>query len=109
LAGRGLAGRTVDARLEMNVAETTLAAARHHGLLPIGGEIRDECTGIGVRDHGADGHAQHDVFGAPAVLVGAAAVLAAPRAVDPRIAVVDQRVDVAIGDRIDAPAAATIT
>ena len=63
---------------------------------------------IGVGDHGADGHAQHDVLGAAAVLVGAAAVLAALGAMDARIAVVDQRVDVAVGDRVDAAAAAAV-
>ena len=65
-------------------------------------------AGVGVGDHGADRHAQHDVVGAVAVLVGAAAVLAALRAMDAREAVVDQRVDVAIGDGEDAAAAAAV-
>ena len=63
---------------------------------------------VGVGDHGADRHAQHDVLGAAAVLVGAAAVLAALRAMDARVAIVDQRVDVAVGDGIDAAAAAAV-
>ena len=71
-------------------------------------EVGDELAGVGVGDHRADRHAQHDVVGAAAVLVGAAAVLAALRAMDARVAVVDQRVDVAIGDREDAAAAAAV-
>ena len=43
-----------------------------------------------------------------AVAVRAAAVLAVPRAMDARVAIVDQRVDVAVGDRVDAAAAAAV-
>ena len=64
--------------------------------------------GVGVGDHGADRHAQHDVVGAAAVLVRAAPVLAALGAMDARVAIVDQRVDVAIGDCVDAAAAAAV-
>ena len=48
------------------------------------------------------------IVGAPTVLVGATAALAVLRPVDPREAVVDQRVDVAIGDGVDAAAAAAV-
>ena len=107
-AGRRLARRPVRARLEVNVAETARAALRDAHLLQVGREIGDELAGVGVGDHRADGHAQHDVFGAAAVLVGAVTVLAVLRAMDARIAVFDQRVDVAIGDRDDAAAAPAV-
>src|SRR5262249_24069746 len=49
-----------------------------------------------------------DVVARGAVLVRAAAVLAVAGAVDAREAVIDQRVDVAVGDRPDVAAAAAV-
>jgi hypothetical protein len=92
----------------MDVAEAALAAASDQRLLLVHGKIGDEFAGIGVRDHRADGHAQDDVVRAPAVLVGAVAVLAVLRAMNARIAVFDERVDVAIRERDDAAAATAI-
>ena len=98
LARRELARRAVGARLEVDVAEAALAALRHQRLLPVRGEIGDEFAGVGVGDDRADRHAQDDVVRAAAVLVGTVAVLAVLRAMNARVAVFDQRVDVAIRD-----------
>ena len=49
-----------------------------------------------------------DVVGALAIAVGAAAVLAVARLVQLGVAVVDQRIDVAVGDRPDAAALAAV-
>jgi hypothetical protein len=63
---------------------------------------------FGVADHRADRHAQHDVLARASVAVRARAARAVVRAVDAREAVVDERVDVAIGARPDAAAAAAV-
>ncbi len=92
----------------MQIAQAALAALGEQRRLAVRGEIGDQFAGLRVGDHGAHRHAQDDVVGAASVLIGAAAVLAALGAMDAREAVVDQRVDVAVGDRIDAAAAAAV-
>jgi hypothetical protein len=72
------------------------------------GEIRDGCAGIGIGDHGADRHRERDVVGAFAIAIGALAVLTVLRAVDASEAVFDQRVQIAIGLRINAAAATAV-
>ena len=94
--------------LKCRLPRPALAALRDERALAVAREVGDALAGVGVGDHGAHRHAQHDVVRAAAVLVGAAAVLAALRAVDARVAVVDQRVDVAVGHRTDAAAAAAV-
>jgi hypothetical protein len=92
----------------MQVAKPALAALRDQCACAVCSEIGDDRPGIGVCDHGADGHPKHDILGAVAVLIRAAAILAALGAMNARIAIVDQRVDVAIRDRVDAAAAAAV-
>ncbi len=72
------------------------------------GEVSERFSGFRVRDHGAGGHAQHDIIGTFAVALGAAPLLAVPRAVNAREAVFDEGVDVSVGHRIDAAAAAAV-
>src|SRR4029078_10691698 len=71
-------------------------------------EIGDEFAAVGVGDRRAHRHAQHHVLSAATVAVGAVAVLAALRAMDARVAVIDERVDVAVGLGVDAAAATAI-
>ena len=92
----------------MQIAQAALTALGHQCTLAVGREIGDAFAGIGIGDHRAHRHPQHDVVGAAAVLVGAASVLSAFRAMDAREAIVDQRVDIAIGDRVDAAAATAV-
>ena len=108
LAARELARRAIGARLEVKVAEAAFAARSDAARARRRRQVGDQLARLGILDHGADGHAQHDIFRATTVLVGAAAVLAALRAMDARIAIVDQRVDVAIGDGVDAAAASAV-
>src|SRR5690606_30526642 len=61
-----------------------------------------------VEDLRAHRYAQADVLGRGAVLVGAAPALAVLRDELALVAVVDQRVDVAVGHRPDAAAAAAV-
>ena len=107
-AGTELPRRAVDARLEVKVAEPAFATLREHCFLLVPCKISDDLAGIGIGDHGADRHPQHDVVGAMAVLVGAASVLALFCAMNACEAVIDQRVDVAIGDGEDAAALAAV-
>ena len=99
-AGRELARRAVGAGLEVQVAEAAVAAlARAARAGP--GRSRSAITlaGLGVADDGAHRHAQHDVLAGRAVLVRAAARSRRSSAlVAARVAVVDQRVEVAVGD-----------
>src|SRR6185295_10765838 len=62
-----------------------------------------------VRDDGADRHAQHHIGAGGAELVRSPADLAMTGFVAPGIAEVDQRVEVGIGHRDHAAAAATVT
>ena len=108
LAAGELARRAVDARLEVHVAEAALAAAREQRALAVPGEVGDQIAGFLVADHGAHRHAQLEVAPGGAVAVLAQAAGAVLGAVDAREAVVDQRVDVAVGPRPDAAAAAAV-
>src|SRR5206468_12094996 len=103
-----LARRAIDARLEMQIAEAALAASRDERTHAILRQIGDDLARFGVRDHGSDRHAQHDVVRGATVLIGAAAPLAVFRAVNARVTVIDQRVDVAVGDGKDAATAAAV-
>jgi hypothetical protein len=108
LAGRPLAGRAVHARLEMDIAHAALAACGQHHLLVVLVEVEQDFAGVGVMDDGAHRHAQRDVRSGRAVLVRAAAVFAVLGAVQARIAVVDQRVDVAVCHGVDGAAASAV-
>ena len=92
----------------MDVAEATGPALCEQQPLPMVEQISEGLTGVGVAHHGTDGHAQHDVVGARTVLVGATAMLAVARLVAARVAVVDQGVDVAVGERPDAATAPAV-
>ncbi len=105
---RRLARRAVGARLEMQIAEAALAALGDQRARSVRGEVGDELAAVGVGDHRADRHAQNHVGAAAPVLIRAAAVLAALGAMDARVAVIDQRIDVAVGQRIDAAAAPAV-
>src|SRR5690606_37060011 len=103
-----LARRAVHAGLEVQVAQPALAAARHHHLLAILVEVGDEFAGLVVGDDGTHRLAQHDVVATLAEAVRATAVLPALGAEVAREAVVDQRVEVAIGLGIHAAATPAI-
>src|SRR4030095_7490807 len=106
-AGSELSRRAIRTRLGMYIAKSALATLCDQRPFLVCREVRDvwtQFTIVGVGNHGPDRHAQDDVVGAFAVLIRAAAILAMLGAVQPRISVIDQRIDVAIGHRIDAPA-----
>ena len=74
----------------------------------MGVQVGDHFVAGGIDDDGADRHAQHDVLARLAVAIRGAAVLAALGEEFARVAVVDQGVDVAVGDHDHAAALAAI-
>ena len=93
---------------EVGVAEAALAALGDQHFLVVFGKVGEHFAGVQVGDDGTDRHAQHDVFAAGTVAVGAAAVLAALAEELAGIAVIDQRIDVAVGDDVDAATLAAV-
>jgi hypothetical protein len=92
----------------MKIAQPPLAAARQHLTLAIANEIEKSLVSFRVVDLGPDGHPQDDVFGCGAILIAAATVLTALGPMQTGVAIIDQRIDVAISDRDDAAATAAI-
>ncbi len=72
------------------------------------GQIGDQFARFRVRDDRADRHAQDDVVATLAVTVCAAALFAVARLVFLRVPVVDQRVDIAVCNRIHAATPAAV-
>src|SRR5207247_1571470 len=103
-----LAGRAVGARFEIDIPEAPFTSPREQCDLLVHGEVGDHFSGLRVRDHRAGRHAQYDVICALPVALGTAPSLAVPRAVNAREAILDEGIDVSIGDRIDAAAAAAV-
>ncbi len=106
--GRGAAHR----RDEVDVAAAADAARRHDDALAGDGEVADlgrglHGLGVELADHGAHGHAQHEVGAVAAVLAGPLAVGAALGPEVVLVAVVDERgeLGVALEDHVAAVAA----
>ncbi len=92
----------------MDIAQAAYAAFRQQGFFAVMGEVGDDFAAVDVGDHRADRHAQHDIFCALAVAVRAASGFAVLGAMYAGEAIVHQRIDVAIRQRIHAPAASAI-
>ena len=71
-------------------------------------QIGDDFPSLEISDDGANREAQDDVLGASSIAIGSLPLASVLGTVDTRIAIVDQRIDVAIRDRVDAAAASTI-
>src|SRR5690606_9678981 len=104
-ARRALSRRAVRARLEVDVAPPALAALGQQLAFAVTDQIDEQLAAVLVEDLRADRHAQFDVLGSGAVLVGAATALAVAGLEPSLVTIVDQRVDVAIGYGPDAAAA----
>src|SRR4029079_1209951 len=109
LARRELPRSPIRARLEMQVAESAPASFRDQRARIVLGQIGDDTAALNVGNDRAHRNAQDDVLGRAAVAIRALTFLTVLRAVDARIAIVDQRVDVAIGEHEDAAAAAAVS
>src|SRR5690606_34424675 len=93
----------------MKIPHPPLAAGSQGELLPVAFEVDQLFAGIGVIDHRSDRHLERDVRAGCAVLVGPPAILPVLGAMQTGVAEVDQRIDVAVGDRINAAAPAAVT
>ena len=110
-AGCLLAGRPVGAALEMQVAETPIAALGDQHLFAWIQQLRQNFAGVGIRDDRPHGHAQDDVISRGTELIGTPAGLTVAGLETAGVAVVDQRVQVQITHGMDAaatPAIATV-
>ena len=107
-ARRLLAGRTVGGGLVVQVAEAAVTALGQQALFAVLQQLHHQFAGFGVADDGAHRHAQHDVFAGGTKLIGATALFAVAGFVTARVAVVNQRVDVAVCDHIDVPASPAV-
>jgi hypothetical protein len=109
LALRVLTRSTIGAGFEVNVAEAAFAAFGNDHFFLVNIEVGQNFSGYEVGNHGTDRHAQDDIVATGAVLIGAAAIFAALTDEFPGVTVVDQRIDVAVGNDVDAAAPATVT
>jgi hypothetical protein len=107
-AGCLLARRPVRAGLEVHVAEAAVAPLGQQHPLVRHEEFGDHVARFQVGDDRAHRHAQDDVLGGSAELVGAPAVLAPARFMASGVTVVDQGVEVAVAHGVHAAAATTI-
>ena len=109
LARGGLARRTVGAGLETGVAQAVPAALGDHQLLARGNQVTDHFLGGGVDHGGTDRHTQEQVFAFLAGAVGAATVGATLGLVVTGVAIVDQGVEVFVGDHVHRTTITTVT
>ena len=107
-ARRALTWRTIDTRLKVQVAQAALAACGQQLLVAVVRQVGNGFAGGFVHNQRAHGHAQHDVFTARTETVGTAAVFTVGSKEFARIAIVHQGVDVAVGYRPHAAAAAAV-
>src|ERR1700726_4646639 len=92
----------------MDIAPAALAAlGQQHDLL-VFGQVRDMFAGIVIDDQRAHRHAQENIVCAFTVAIRAAAVFTVARLVQFGKTIIDQRIDITIGDRPDGAAFAAV-
>ncbi len=92
----------------MQVAQPAIATLGDEGPLAVGIQVGQDRAAVQVLDDRADRHAQLHVRAGAAVAVGTAAVLPPFGPEQPRVAEIDQGVEVAVRDGPDAAAAAAV-
>ncbi|MNH12999.1 hypothetical protein D3C79_725570 [compost metagenome] len=105
----GLARRTVGARLETGVAQPVPATLRDHQLLAGGNQVTDHFLRGSIDHGGADRHAQEQVFTLLTGAVGATAVGATLGFMVTGVAVVDQGVQVFVGNHVHRATVTAVT
>jgi len=106
---RELAWRAVGTRLEVQVAQSTPSSGREQRAIAVVREIGQFLAGAFVKDNGTNRHLEFNVVTAGTIAVRTAAGLTAFGAVSMRVAIVNQRVHIAIRPRPNAAAAAAVT
>jgi DNA-binding transcriptional regulator YdaS (Cro superfamily) len=98
-------------KMHTGMAETQppFATFGQYNLLTVSAEVKERFATIQVGDDGPHGHSQYDVRRTGSVPIRALTLLSIFGPMKPCVSKVDQRVDVAIGQRIDGPAATTVS
>src|SRR5690606_24643629 len=104
----GLARCAVGTGFEACITQAMKTTLGHFQFLAVLGEIAEDFLGIHINDRGAHGHGQNEVRTLVACAVLAAALLAIFGLVFGLKAVVDQCVEIFIGDKIDAAAVTAV-
>ncbi len=92
----------------MNVASAPFTAGSQHGFLTMVVQVEQLFVCVGIVNDGANGYAQRDVGSTRPVLVGTTPIFAVPGPMQAGIAIIDQRVDVAVGNSNNAAAPAAV-
>ena len=108
IAAGDLPRRAIRTRLEMQVPQAAPAPGREQRSVAISRKVGQFFTGLFIRDYGPDRHNQFDVLTTRTIAIRTATVLTVRRPVDACVAVIDQRVDIAVGPRPNAATPATI-
>ena len=108
LARRRLARGAVGARLEMDVAEATLAASGQQDRFAVDIKIGDDLPAIDIGDDGADWNTQQDVLAAATVAIAGFPVLTSFGEELARVAEFDQGIDIAVGHGLNVTAPSAI-
>src|SRR3954463_1123876 len=107
-AGRELAGRSIGAGFEMDIAQAPLSAFRQHSSLTVSRKVREHFAGLQVGHYSTDRDTQSDIVRCLAVTIGSAAFFAITCAVNTGIAKLNQCIDVAVGDCEDRTSTAPV-
>ena len=107
-ARRRLARGAVGARLEMDVAEATLAASGQQDRFAVDIKIGDDLPAIDIGDDGADWNTQQDVLAAATVAIAGFPVLTSFGEELARVAEFDQGIDIAVGHGLNVTAPSAI-
>jgi len=92
----------------VDIAQAALTTLGDEEFFSVRIQVGNQLPGVEVADGGAHGHAQGDVIPAFAVAIGAPAAFPVLRQKFPGIAVVDQGVDIAIRNGVNAAAPAAV-
>src|SRR5689334_6104868 len=71
-------------------------------------QVSNQIPGVEIGDYGADREAQLDVLRRAPIAISALTFVPVLRAMDPSVAIVDERIDVAVGNCMNASATAAV-
>ena len=109
LAQRGLSRRAVGTRFETGVAQTMPTTMGHQQALARLGQVANHFLSTRINHRGADWHAQHQLFTLAPRAIGTATIGATLGIKAAGIAIVDQGVEVLVGDHVHRAAIPPIT
>jgi hypothetical protein len=92
----------------VEVPQPTLTALREHRACFMLGEVCEDLPSLEIRYHRADRNAEHDIRRGTAEAVGTLALCSVLGAMNTRVAIVDERIDVAVGYEVYAATTAAV-